>query len=451
MDSRVRRDALIAPHRWLNLAFFGLIAVMAAHESEHFAQVVQKDGTLERCPEDCRGLLGFVFDVEWVHFAYNTSILIALVFFYLAYGMWKPKWREVAAWPWWSMTLGIFGVQLYHVVEHTAKLEQWLTNGHVSPTPGLLGKEVNPPIGHQFSLIELHFIFNTIVFVLVVAAYFGFGYHRHIVIRPRRVPAWAPAVVVAVPLLFASAVAYATATPEIHLSRGEHRGPLLIDKARKLIGEDGAVVRGGIRITASGVTVRNVTVIGGEHGIEIDGAKGVVLERVRVIGAELDGISLRRSNARIRKCVIESRGRYAQGIDVSFAIDLPPTVIAGCRISGGQEGIVTHSAMVDVRNNKISGTTLRGITMTEMSMGMVHGNQVKDALGIGIYCGDYSECEIERNSVQGTRPDMKSGDLLREGVGILALLHAHAELKDNDVASNPKPVSSFGYAYVTDE
>jgi copper-binding protein NosD len=449
MDRR-RTDALIAPHRRLNVAFFVLLAVMAAHESEHFAQVVEKDVTLERCPEDCRGLLGFVFDVEWVHFAYNTSILVALVFFYFAYGMWKPKWREAAAWPWWTMTTAIFVVQLYHVVEHTAKLEQWLTNGHVSPTPGLLGKEVNPPLGHQFSLIELHFLFNTIVFVLVVAAYFGFGFHRHI-LDPLRVPAWAPAAVVALPLLFASALAYAWQVPTIHLSAGVHQGPLVLDKARKLVGDDGAVVRGGIRVTASGVTIRNVTVIGGRHGIEIVGAKGVVLDHVHVIGAKLDGISLRRSNARIRKCVIESRGRYAQGIDVSFAIDMPPTVIAGCKITGGQEGIVTHSAMIDLKNNKISNTTLRGITVTEMSMGMVHGNSVKNALGVGIYCGDYSECEIEHNTVTGTRPDPASGDLLREGVGILALLHAHAKLGQNDVGDNPKPVSSFGFAHITSD
>jgi nitrous oxidase accessory protein NosD len=448
--SRVRADALIAPHRRLNLAFFALLAVMAAHESEHFAQVVQKDVTLERCPEDCRGLLGFVFDVEWVHFAYNTSILVALVFFYFAYGMWKPKWREAAAWPWWAMTTAIFVVQLYHVVEHTAKLEQWLTNGHVSPTPGLLGKEVNPPLGHQFSLIELHFLFNTVVFVLVVAGYFGFGFHRHI-LDPRRIPALAPAAVVAVPLLFASAIAYARQVPTIHLSAGEHQGPLLLDKARKLVGEDGAVVRGGIRVTASGVTIRNVTVIGGEHGIEIVGAKGVVLDHVRVIGAAMDGISLRRSNARIRTCVIESRGHYAQGIDVSFSIDLPPTVIAGCKISGGQEGIVTHSAMIDLKNNKISNTRLRGITVTEMSMGMVHGNSVQNALGVGIYCGDYSECEIEHNRVTGTRPDIGSGDLLREGVGILALFHAHAELKRNDVSDNPKPLSSYAWGRFTSD
>jgi hypothetical protein len=74
-------------------------------------------------------------------------------------------------------------VQCYHVVEHTAKIAQWATNGHVEPTPGILGQLLPPPRGHDFSLIELHFTFNTVVFVLVVAGFFGLGIARHAVPR----------------------------------------------------------------------------------------------------------------------------------------------------------------------------------------------------------------------------------------------------------------------------
>jgi hypothetical protein len=51
---------------------------MAAHEAEHVGQLLQKQGLENSCPKDCRGALGFIFDVEWVHFAYNSSILVAL-------------------------------------------------------------------------------------------------------------------------------------------------------------------------------------------------------------------------------------------------------------------------------------------------------------------------------------------------------------------------------------
>ena len=78
-------------------------------------------------------------------------------------------------------------------------------------------------------------------------------------------------------------------------------------------------------------------------------------------------------------------------------------------MTGGMEGIVTPFRACLVRDNRVSGTSLRGITLTEMSMADVQENDVVDALGVGIFCGDYSMCRIEENSVSGTRPDMKSG------------------------------------------
>jgi hypothetical protein len=84
-----------------------------------------------------------------------------------------------------------------------------------------------------------------------------------------------------------------------------------------------------------------------------------------------------------------------------------------------------------VERNDVSNTSLRAITVTEMSMGMVTSNTVHDALGIGIFCGDHSECTIERNGVYGTRPDVQSGDRARLGYGIEAHFGATAEVADN--------------------
>ena len=74
---------------------------------------------------------------------------------------------------------------------------------------------------------------------------------------------------------------------------------------------------------------------------------------------------------------------------------------------------------------------MRAITMTEMSMGDVSANVVGGALGVGIFCGDHSECMIDRNVVTGTRPDVASGDRARDGYGIVAHYGATAELADN--------------------
>jgi hypothetical protein len=236
----------------------------------------------------------------------------------------------------------------------------------------------------------------------------------------------------------AAGVAWATQPPTVTLAAGVHEGPLVLDRSQILAGEPGAVVRGGILVTADDVTIRDVTVVGGDHGIEIDGAEDVKLERVLVTGARLDGINVRRGSVEIRACEVSGLASpYAQGIDISFGFDLDPSVVDGCRVRGGLEGIVTHFALVHLTDNLVSDATLRGITLTEMSMGVVEDNTVTGTLGVGIFCGDYSECEIEGNRVLDTRPDHGSGDRTRMGFAILAHYHAVAEVEDNEIQRSP--------------
>jgi len=251
------------------------------------------------------------------------------------------------------------------------------------------------------------------------------------------------ATVVAV-LSGAAGTAYAMRPPVVHLGAGVHRGPLVIDERETLVGESGAVVRGGIVVRASGVTIRNVAVVGGANGIEVDEARNVLLDGVFVSGAQLDGIHVRHSSVEIRNCNVDSgENPWGQGIDISFSYDLPPSMVKGCTITGGREGIVTHSVQAMLVGNHVRRTQLRGITVTEMSMGMVEHNDVHDALGIGIYCGDRSMCEIEHNVVSHTRADHASGDASRMGYAIEAWLESEADLKDNVLVGNPQGAGSF--------
>ena len=260
------------------------------------------------------------------------------------------------------------------------------------------------------------------------------------------------AVLVLASLALFAGVALAMQPPTVRLSAGIHDGPLVLDRAQTLVGEPGAVVKGGIVITADNVTVRDVTVVGGEHGIEVDGAHNVTLEQVRVSGALLDGINVRRSSVRIRDCLVHSpAGEYAQGIDISFGFDLAPSLVEGCTVIGGREGIVTHFTMAHVEDNRVVGTTLRALTLTEMSMAVVEGNHVENSLGVGIYCGDYSECEIDDNSVRDIRPDYASGDLTRMGFGIVAHSGAKAVISENDVSGVAASTKAFLGARISGE
>jgi Right handed beta helix region len=189
--------------------------------------------------------------------------------------------------------------------------------------------------------------------------------------------------------------------------------------------------------------VRDVTVVGGDDGIDVEDATDVRLVRVRVSGAKLDQIHVRRSTVAIRDCVVDAgTSTYAQGIDIGFAFDLHPSMVTGCLVRGGREGIVSHFANVMIHANVVTDTSLRAITVTEMSMGMVEKNRVSDALGVGVFCGDHSECDIVKNHVVGTRPDTASGDLTRAGFGILAHYGGIAHVDGNVVTASPGGIAA---------
>src|SRR5262249_6737329 len=145
----------------------------------------------------------------------------------------------------------------------------------------------------------------------------------------------------------------------------------------------------------------------------------------------------------IRNCRIDMLGNpLGQGIDISYNLEMGMSMVEGCTVVGGMQGIVTHSSMTDIVRNHVSRTLSAGISVTEMSMGMASHNEVRDALGVGLYCNDRSMCTFEHNTVLDTRPDTASGDPSRRGFGVLASFQSEAELRGNELRSNPVPMGS---------
>jgi hypothetical protein len=126
-------------------------------------------------------------------------------------------------------------------------------------------------------------------------------------------------------------------------------------------------------------------------------------------------------------------------------------VIENCVFTGGQEGIFIDSVNALVRANRVRGTTLRGITVTEMSMATVERNDVQRSLGIGILCSDYSHCEIHENRIHDTRPDHSSSDSTREGYAIVSHSWAQVTLRNNVVSASPGGVGAFADAHIAVE
>jgi parallel beta-helix repeat protein len=253
----------------------------------------------------------------------------------------------------------------------------------------------------------------------------------------------ASALAVGFVLAGAAGTAYALEPPVVHLSAGVHEGPLVIRQSEVLVGDPGAVVHGGIVVAANDVTVKDVSVVGGVNGITVDGVHGTVLDGVSVSGARLDGIHVRLAGIVIKDCTIDMHGNaLGQGIDISYNMGMGMSMVEGCTVIGGMEGITTHSSMTDITHDSVSGTEQHGISVTEMSMGTVMNNEVSNALGIGIYCNDRSTCMIEHNSVVDTRPDAASGNPTRNGVGVFADFQSQALLRGNELKSNPVPTGA---------
>ena len=96
-----------------------------------------------------------------------------------------------------------------------------------------------------------------------------------------------------------------------------------------------------------------------------------------------------------------------------------------------------------VTGNRVQGTSLRGITISEMSMGEVRHNNVSGSRGVGVYCGDHSMCDVDRNTVLATRRDDAGGNSMRAGFGLEVEFQSEAHLSRNDFAANPKSLGVF--------
>jgi hypothetical protein len=251
-------------------------------------------------------------------------------------------------------------------------------------------------------------------------------------------------------VLCGSAATYVVRLPPVvHLSAGVHRGPLVIRRREILEGTPGAVIRGGIVVAHDDVQIRDVTVVGGENGITVDGVRGTVLDHVTVQGAKLDGIHVRMGGVTIRNCTVDMLGnRLGQGIDISFNMNMGMSMVEGCTIVGGQQGITIHSSGTDIMGNTVIGTTGQAIDIDEMSMGTASHNTVRDALGVALYCNDRSMCTFDHNTVVGTRPDNASGLRTRRGFALLAGFESEADVSDNALAANPVPMGAITQALI---
>jgi hypothetical protein len=233
------------------------------------------------------------------------------------------------------------------------------------------------------------------------------------------------------------------------LEAGIHRGPVLVARDLALTGRPGAVVSAPrsadavLLLRGHGARVSGLELRGGSSGLSIDGADGVEVDDVVVRGADLHGIEVVAGSADISSVEVgDLRSPIAQGIEIRNSDGHPDTVVENSGVVGGQEGIVSHVSEVKISSNRVNGTTLRAIAVTEMSDGVISDNDVTDARGAGLYCGDMSRCEFRGNSVARVGPAAE-GVRSRAGWGLVVQYHATASLHGDSLAGAAGPTTTM--------
>jgi hypothetical protein len=148
---------------WHQKALWVTVAIVFGHLAEHLTQVYQVYA-MGWLPKEAGGILGLWYpwlaQSEVLHIAYNSSMWIGL--FLLRPGV-TGKARK-----WWNVALVL---QTWHFFEHLLLQYQYISGNN------FFGASERMGFGQLLlPRVELHFIYNLVVFIPFVVAYFIYLY-----------------------------------------------------------------------------------------------------------------------------------------------------------------------------------------------------------------------------------------------------------------------------------
>ena len=139
------------------------------HMVEHFAQMYQFF-VLQVPAFAAHGIL-FFLDLEWNHFHFNLAYFLLLAYVFVWGKFYDPKeFSGRNPIPRYCFLTGFF-VQGYHVLEHTARIGQFIQSG-CTPCEGI--------IGWYFNGILFHFTINSITWILPLVAFVSYRIYKDI-------------------------------------------------------------------------------------------------------------------------------------------------------------------------------------------------------------------------------------------------------------------------------
>lgn len=230
----------------------------------------------------------------------------------------------------------------------------------------------------------------------------------------------------------------------IEVAPGEYAESLRIERPVILRGGVGDVVISGnddeavvTIVDTSHVTVRGLTLVGGENGILVLRSRDVVIRNNVAQASRLVGIKVRMGSADIIGNTITGiQPPYGQGSHITNSMNWPTSTIRGNVISdNAMSGITTNMAMVRITDNTVTGNGQRGIAVTEMSEAVVAQNTVDGNAENGITVFDQSQAIVCNNTVTGSQLPQITGEG-RYGNGITVDFYSQAELHNNVIVDN---------------
>ncbi len=165
---RLISELQASPFKQFVYMFVATVVIQTLHMVEHVAQVFQK---FVLNYSYAHGLIGSL-DLEQVHFTFNLMYLGALIFVtlgWLNFGSRVCRYGQEKMLG--ALLIATVVVQGYHMVEHSARLVQFLNTG-LQGTPGLLG-------GH-FDGVVFHAAMNTVVYLPAVVVFVCSGMHKQV-------------------------------------------------------------------------------------------------------------------------------------------------------------------------------------------------------------------------------------------------------------------------------
>ena len=226
----------------------------------------------------------------------------------------------------------------------------------------------------------------------------------------------------------AAAIAEAPDGAAIHVAPGRYPEQIIIERPISIIADQGRVELGGpaegsvIYIAETHhVTIRGLTVMGGDIGISIFASSDVIIAENSILGSRYRGVQVLNGSAYIIDNEIRPAFEpYVIGIRVANASSWPRSLISGNIVDHvGAYGIAINFAGADIEDNIIRGGQRAGIAINEMSIADVTNNAVSNAPRYGILITDMSHAVVTSNQVVGALEPIK------------LQYHAEAELKDN--------------------